>query len=217
MSQSVILPDDYFERFETPKYRSRNPAKRWMMRRFAERLHALFEKAAPEASVAEIGCGEGFLTGFLSERHPQLEFTALDQSEKDLQGLARKFPRVRTIPGDIYDLAGLGAGYSLTICAEVLEHLEEPERALEQIAGLGSHRSIFTVPNEPWFMLTNLAAGNNVTRLGNDPEHINHFTPRSFRKLLEPRFEVLELTTSYPWILALTRRWAGPRASRYST
>ena len=52
-------------------------------------------------------------------------------------------------------------------------------------------------------MLSNLLRGKNVTRFGNDIDHVNHFTVRSFRRLIEPYFRVLQLTTSYPWILSL--------------
>jgi hypothetical protein len=53
-------------------------------------------------------------------------------------------------------------------------------------------------------MLSNLARGKNVTRFGNDPEHVNHWGRGSFRALLDTRLDVLRLTTSYPWLLALT-------------
>ena len=64
-------------------------------------------------------------------------------------------------------------------------------------------RVILSVPHEPFFMLSNLARGKNVTRLGNDVEHINHWGRRSFRQLVETRFSVQRQTSSYPWILAL--------------
>ena len=54
-------------------------------------------------------------------------------------------------------------------------------------------------------MLSNLLRGKNVTRFGNDIEHVNHWGTSSFRKLLEQRFDVLELTTAYPWMLALVQ------------
>jgi hypothetical protein len=60
------------------------------------------------------------------------------------------------------------------------------------------------VPHEPFFRLSNLAAGRNVTRWGDDPDHVQHFGRRSLRDLLARRLEVVRLTTSYPWILALT-------------
>ncbi len=105
--------------------------------------------------------------------------------------------------GSAYALGDLPGGYDLVICAEVLEHLDEPGRALDQMLSLKPKRLLLSVPHEPFFMLSNLARLKNVSRFGNDPEHLNHYSPRSFRRLLEGRLDVLRVTTSYPWILAL--------------
>jgi 2-polyprenyl-3-methyl-5-hydroxy-6-metoxy-1,4-benzoquinol methylase len=155
--------------------------------------------------VLEIGVGEGFLSGFLSERYPDVQFSGVDLNEQDLALLAQKFPRIKRYCANIYDLSALPGGYDLIICAEVLEHVAEPERALRQIVELHPKRVILTVPHEPWFMLSNLAMGKNVTRLGNDIEHVNHFTVSSFRRLLTRQLELSRVTTSYPWILAAGR------------
>ena len=126
-------------------------------------------------------------------------------SERDLGRLRQKFPRIRTHCTSIYDLAAIGERFDLVICAEVLEHLDDPERGLSALLSVGPERLILTVPHEPWFLLSNLARGKNLTRLGNDPEHLQRFSRRSFRHLLERRLVVDELTTSYPWLLALAR------------
>jgi hypothetical protein len=83
--------------------------------------------------------------------------------------------------------------------------LQDPQRALDQIVSLNPDHAILTVPHEPWFMLSNLLRGKNLRQFGNDPGHINHYTVRSFRRLLSPHFEILRMTTSYPWILALAK------------
>jgi hypothetical protein len=75
------------------------------------------------------------------------------------------------------------------------------------MARLRPRRLVLSVPHEPFFMLGNLARLKNVTRLGNDPEHVNHWSPRSFRRLIDGRLDLLRVTTSFPWILAL----AAPR------
>jgi SAM-dependent methyltransferase len=204
-----LIPDEYFDRFETPKYRTRSAVKRALIRRFVSALHDLFIEASPAARVLEIGVGEGFLSGYLSEKFPEKRFVGVDRSEADLERLRRLFPRVEALVGDACDLGALlrypsGAGFDVVICAEVLEHLDAPDRALEEIQRLRPRRAIFSVPHEPFFMLSNLLAGKNVRRLGNDPEHVNHWNPASFRRLLAPRFDVLRLTTSYPWVLCLT-------------
>jgi len=200
-----LIPRAYFERFDTPKYRSRNPLQRALIRRFVDRLHGLFVAANPVRAVLEVGVGEGFISGFLSERFPLVSFSGADVSERISGGCAKKFPRIRTHCTSIYDLAAIGERFDLVICAEVLEHLDDPERGLTALLSVGPERLILTVPHEPWFLLSNLARGKNLTRLGNDPEHLQRFSRRSFRHLLERRLVVDELTTSYPWLLALAR------------
>lgn len=201
-----MIPNNYFDRFATKKYRNENPVQRALIRRFVERLHSLFIRACPVERVLEVGCGEGFLSGYLSERFPAISFSGIDLSDGDVGRLRAEFPRIEAHVGSAYDLSALG-DFDLVICAEVLEHLDTPERALDQMLARHPKHLIVTVPHEPWFMLSNLARGKNVTRFGNDEEHVNHWGKRSFRRMLESRLRVEELTTSYPWILAL----ASPR------
>jgi 2-polyprenyl-3-methyl-5-hydroxy-6-metoxy-1,4-benzoquinol methylase len=170
-------------------------------------LHELVIDAGPVSSVLEIGIGEGFLSGYLSEKLPTVRFVGVDSSEAALARLRRLFPQIETRVRDACNLSGLEGPFDLVLCAEVLEHLDRPARALDAIAALQPRRALLTVPHEPFFRLSNLASGANVARWGNDPEHIQRFGPRSFRRLLSGRFDVLALETSYPWILAL----AAPR------
>lgn len=198
-----MIPDSYFERFSTAKYRNRNPLQRLLIRRFVQRFHSLFLEAGPVGSVLEVGVGQGFLSGYLSEKLPQARFVGVDLDGEDLRELGQIFPAIEAHQGSIYDLSFLSGPFDLVVCAEVLEHLDEPDRGLEQILALEPRRVIVTVPHEPWFQLSNLLRGKNLPRLGNDPEHVNHWGPRSLRTLLDPRFEVLQTTSSYPWLLAL--------------
>jgi 2-polyprenyl-3-methyl-5-hydroxy-6-metoxy-1,4-benzoquinol methylase len=200
-----VISDEYFDKFQTKKYRAKNPVKRRLIARFVDRVTELFHEGGAPRSVLEIGVGEGFLSGHLSGIHPGTKFSGVDIQASDLELLRAKFPQIEAHQGSIYDLSGLPGGYDLIICAEVLEHLERPEEALDQIVKLAPERVLLTVPHEPWFMLSNLAMGKNVRRFGNDAEHCNHFTVPSFRKLLSTRFDLTTVTTSYPWILATGR------------
>ncbi|MBI3199982.1 MAG: class I SAM-dependent methyltransferase [Myxococcales bacterium] len=198
-----MIPDSYFERFETPKYRTRNPVQRALIRRFVAQVHALFLEAGPVESVLEVGVGEGFLSGYLSEKLPEKRFTGVDVNEADLARLRAKFSRIATHAANIYDVGRVPGRFDLVICAEVLEHVSDPDRALRALVDLKPKHLLLTVPHEPWFLLSNLLRGKNLSRLGNDPEHVQLFTSHRFRSLLERHLTLERLTRSYPWLLSL--------------
>lgn len=204
-----MIADEYFARFSTPKYRSSNPLQRRLIRRFVDQVHSLFLEAQPAQTVLEVGIGEGFLSGYLSEKFPEKQFTGVDLSARDLALLGEKFPRIVTRELSIYDLSQLGSVFDLVLCAEVLEHVEDPARAVDALASVCRGHAIVTVPHEPWFLLGNLARGKNLSRLGNDPEHIQFFGRKKLRATLARRFDVLRMTSSTPWLLALGRPKAG--------
>ncbi|MBX3130952.1 MAG: methyltransferase domain-containing protein [Polyangiaceae bacterium] len=197
-----MIPDAYFDRFSTPKYRNPNPVQRLLIRRFVRELHDLFVEALPAQTVLEVGVGEGFLSGYLAEKLPGTKFVGVDSSAGDLAELSRRFPTIETHCASLYDVADLGVRPDVLLCCEVLEHVDDPARAVEVLRGLEPKQAIFSVPHEPFFMLSNLARGKNVTRLGNDIDHVNHWGGRSFRRLLERSFRVDRFATSYPWLLA---------------
>lgn len=200
-----MLPDSYFERFATPKYRNKNPIQRALIRRFVSALHSAFVGAGPVKRVVEVGVGEGFLSGWLSERFPDVSFTGIDMSAADIAKLREKFPRIDAHVGRVEDLGALERPFDLVMCCEVLEHVDDPDAALESLLSLQPKRLLLSVPHEPFFMLSNLARLKNVTRLGNDPEHLHHWGARSFRRFLEKRLDVEHVELPYPWILTLSR------------
>ena len=61
------------------------------------------------------------------------------------------------------------------------------------------------MPWEPWFRLGNLARGKNVSAFGNDPEHVQQFTPARLHRLLGAGFQTVAVTTSAPWLVGVAR------------
>ena len=200
-----MIPDSYFDSFHTAKYKNQNPLQRLLIRRFMGKLSEMFDVTQPSRSVLEIGCGEGFVAGQLSLRQADGVYVGLDLNEDDLQNLRAKFPAVETHQGSIYDLSFLGRDFEVVVCAEVMEHLDDPNAALEQIIARKPRWVILSVPHEPWFCLSNFARGKNIMRFGNDPEHVNLWGRRGFRKVVESHLVVVKHETSYPWQLVLAR------------
>lgn len=200
-----MIPDSYFDSFQTPKYQAKNPLQRFLIRRFMGELTELFDATQPAASVLEIGCGEGFVAGLLSERHQGDTYVGVDLSAKDIDNLRAKFPTVDAHQGSIYELEFLDREFDVVVCAEVLEHLDDPAAALQQMLSKNPKWLVLSVPREPWFCLSNFLRGKNVTRFGNDPEHVNLWGRRGFRKVIEPFVTVERHETSYPWQMVLAR------------
>jgi 2-polyprenyl-3-methyl-5-hydroxy-6-metoxy-1,4-benzoquinol methylase len=116
------------------------------------------------------------------------------------QGLPLSF---RT--ADLYQLSAPSDAAELVLCCEVLEHLPDPERALERLCTLARPHLVVSVPREPLWRVLNVARGQYWGDLGNTPGHLQHWSQRSFLALLRRHVEIVELRTPLPWTMALCR------------
>lgn len=189
------------------KYRTAHPFAVKRIRGFFDRLAELVKLTAP-ARVLDIGCGEGFGIKNLCARTPtdRVRYWGLDLSLEALrvaQGLLDTLP-VSVVNGDIYHLPFRLDRFDIVLCLEVLEHLARPETALKSVSQYSDGFYVFSVPNEPFYRLTRLLVyGKNVTRLGDHPEHVNHWSRRGFVRLLSRHFTVERVMAPFPWTMVL--------------
>jgi 2-polyprenyl-3-methyl-5-hydroxy-6-metoxy-1,4-benzoquinol methylase len=188
------------------KYGTSNPIARRLMAGFMAQLDDLVERTgATEAH--EVGCGEGELAIRLARRGMRVRGT--DAFSQVLEEARRRAAAAgveidfEAVPVEQLEAARHSA--ELIVCCEVLEHLEDPERALEVLAGLARPWLIASVPREPLWRALNLARLSYVGELGNTPGHLNHWSKRDFVRFLTPRFEVVESTSPTPWTMVLCR------------
>ena len=116
------------------------------------------------------------------------------------------YPQFTLKQGNIYALPYKDNSFDLLICSEVLEHLEHPEEALKELHRVTKKYVIFSVPNEPWFMASNFLRGKNWSRLGNDIEHINHWTSFSFARFIQSEFKVRMLRKPFPCTIIIAEK-----------
>lgn len=88
---------------------------------------------------------------------------------------------------------------------EVLEHLDRPVEALDEIARVCGGAMLASVPWEPAWRLLNLLRGAYLRDLGNTPGHLQHFSRGSFRELLDRRFLRFGERRPFPWTMILAR------------
>lgn len=184
----------------------RNPVARRLVRGFDRALDELIAAGAP-SSIHEVGCGEGRLTRRLAERFPEVPIRATDFA-RDLIRTAREETakggpeNVRYEVRSIYDLDPGEDAADLVVCCEVLEHVEEPGRAVEALRRLGARSYVLSVPREPLWRVLNLCRGKYLSDLGNTPGHLNHWSQRGFRRFLAGHgFRPRKVRAPLPWTM----------------
>ena len=105
----------------------------------------------------------------------------------------------------IYDI-GRAEAADLVVCCEVLEHLNDPDAALDCVHGVTGKYCLMSVPREPLWRALNLARGRYLSSLGNTPGHIRHWSSRSFLRFVSRRFKVLEVRRPIPWTMVLCEK-----------
>jgi SAM-dependent methyltransferase len=193
------------------KYGTSNPIARRLMAGFMGQLDELVEwTGAREAH--EVGCGEGELAIRLARRGIRMRGTdafpqVLEEARNraDAAGVEIDF---EAVPVEELDPARHAA--ELVLCCEVLEHLDDPERALDVLASLARPWLLASVPREPLWRALNLARFSYVGELGNTPGHLNHWSRSDFVRFLTRRFEVVEVRSPTPWTMVLCRLQSPP-------
>lgn len=184
------------------KYQTNNPIVRSLIERFISTLMSEVDRLKP-TSVIDLGCGEGMLATEFAERPYPVSYRGYDINP-DALGIARsRHPDLQFELADFLTLTPESDEAELVTCLEVLEHLPYPREALDTIRGLTRSHAIISVPWEPYFRIGNFLRGKYVTQLGNHPEHINHFSPSSFRALVAEVFAEVRIIKSFPWIIAV--------------
>jgi len=187
------------------KYSSRNPVVRYAVRRFAKSMSDLVDQAAPQ-TIHEVGCGEGYWV--LRWREQGFSVRGTDVSPKAIQ-LSQENAAERSLNPEmftvhsIYDLHPAEDSADLIVCCEVLEHLECPEDALRALSRVATKHLILSVPHEPIFRMLNVARGKYLSRWGNTPGHIQHYSPGRFLQLVEQFFHIETVRMPIPWIMVL--------------
>ncbi|HZR96459.1 MAG TPA: class I SAM-dependent methyltransferase [Gaiellaceae bacterium] len=132
--------------------------------------------------VLDAGCGVGYGVGLLSAAGAA-EVVGVDLSDAAIEAArAYERPGVTLQVADVCALPYARATFDLVVCFEVLEHVDEPERLLDELSRVLSDDGILAVstPNR------------DVYPPGN-PHHRHELTPAELRSALAARFEHVEL------------------------
>jgi ubiquinone/menaquinone biosynthesis C-methylase UbiE len=183
------------------KYGTRNPVARYLMQGFLDAVAKLYLETKA-SSVLEVGCGEGSLANYLiqnAHRPNRLDACdlSLDRVREDID------PFIKMREASIYELPYQDKSFDLVICCEVLEHLENPDKGLNELARVARNHVILSTPREPIWRLLNMARGKYLRNLGNTPGHIQHFSKSELIHLANTNLSMKKVLTPLPWTILL--------------
>jgi len=188
------------------KYGSTNPVVRRLMAGFERTLEELFVAAEPQ-SLLDVGCGEAVLTHKWAQRLAPRRVVGIDLEDPSIQAEWEK-RRAPNLDYRVMKAENLPFGdseFDVATAIEVLEHVPHPVHTVAEMARVAERWLLVSVPREPLWRALNLARGAYVRDLGNTPGHLNHWSKRSFVRLLGRHGEVVEARSPFPWTMLLVR------------
>ncbi len=188
------------------KYGSTNPVVQRLMAGFERTLAELFEQAAPR-SLIDVGCGEAVLTHKWATQLGDRRVVGIDLEDPSIQQhwQARTAPNLEYKVMKAENLPFADNEFDVATAIEVLEHVPDPAHTVAEMARVAERWLLVSVPREPLWRGLNVARGAYVKDLGNTPGHLNHWSKRSFVKLLGRHGDVVEARSPFPWTMLLVR------------
>lgn len=187
------------------KYESRNVVQNWLLRRFHAEVRLRLVEVGPR-SVFDFGCGEAYFWAMQEAYGPLPEIVGLDLRDDAIAAARARLPNQTFIQGDLLDYDAGGRRFDLVVASEILEHLHDPEPYVRRLCGLTKKYLLITVPHEPFFRMANLVRGRDLSRLGNHPEHVQHWNKQTFRKRFANTVKFIDISTSFPFIIFLCEK-----------
>jgi SAM-dependent methyltransferase len=138
--------------------------------------------------VLDAGCGTAYGTESLA-RAGAAEVTGVDRARAVLEVARPRMPQGVTLQAaDLEELPFEDGSFDLVVCFEVLEHLENPEAGLDELARVLAKDGLLAIssPNRDVF-----PPGN--------PHHIHEYTPAELGDSLARRFANVRLLRQHAW------------------
>lgn len=158
-----------------------------MMRVILGEFHQQVRAALPADArlILEAGCGEGFSAREVLDGVPPRQCFGGDLRSEAVIEARRRFPAMQYSVLDVTALPFAANSVDLVMSLEVLEHLPDPAAAVREYARISRRYLLLSVPNDPIFRTLRFLSGRGVRRLGDHPQHIQHWTTASFAAFVE--------------------------------
>lgn len=181
----------------------------WASIRKVERIKAWVARLAP-ADMLDVGCGSGILLNELKPVVPSI--TGCDLSDVLLQRVRKEKKIEQLVAADLKSLPFASNSFQSLLCSEVLEHLPNPKRAIQEIARVlkPGGKALITTPHLHCYdglegktqcISRAIAWTNRVRRLLHRPPiypygyntHLVKLSPSQWQNLFSPPFSLMAM------------------------
>jgi SAM-dependent methyltransferase len=141
--------------------------------------------------VLDVACGEGYGTAMLNDAGAT-ESVGVDIDATTIADAERRYAGSSFSVGDVTELRFEDGRFDLVVSFETIEHVKEPERALDELSRVLADDGLLLVstPNKHQYLVEN-------------EFHEREFTHEEFVELLAARFPVVEVLLQHNWNASL--------------
>lgn len=193
------------------EYDSNNPIALYLYKIFYRKIYSLMDEIIfDDIKTLEVGCGCGEsslrIHKHLRKSSNKFHFEASEYDKRFVSIIDQLDYPFEVNQENIYEMNRKDSSFNLIFLLEVLEHLENPEKAIEELFRVTDKYVIISVPNEPIWRIANMARLKYLKSFGNTPGHINHYNLNSLTKLVEPYGKVINSYKPFPWLIILVEK-----------
>jgi len=136
-----------------------------------------------DRTIVDIGCGEGVTLEKIHRRFPERSVMGMDTLPENIDICKRH--GCNALQGDVYHLPFSPTSVNVVLFMEVIEHLEHPETAIQEIRRVlePNGRLVMVFPNDRIFKIARILTLR-FREAAYDPGHIRQWTPDDMHHLL---------------------------------
>ena len=194
---AIHQQEDYYEKYWTTGHAQYSGDNQGYASNLRNWMHAQLQNIAKDATILEVGCGDGSFTRSLARYSSRV--TAVDISASQIERNTRTQPEIRFIQHDVAQpFPFANEAFGVIWCSEVLEHLFDPGFALREMQRVlvRGGRLLVTVPYHGAFKDVLIALFKWDDHFSPNNPHIRFFTRKTLSQLAASAgFVEIETTT----------------------
>lgn len=147
--------------------------------------------------ILDLGCGEGIQLQHLGNYFPNASVFGIDYLQENIAICQRH--NLDCTQGDVYNLTLPDNAIDAIVFMEVIEHLTEPQKAIDEIYRILKPNGFLVIgfPNDRFFLFARLLLLK-LKEARYDPGHVKQWSPREMKTFLETHGFLCKKTKCIP-------------------